>query len=421
MPFMMNKHLAIYILLAFFSKGILAQTNLLSSSPYSLYGLGLSNETSTGKINGLGGFGIALPSNTFINNSNPASFGSISLNSFFFDFGLKSQTNTLSESGNSNSNIIANVSNLAFAFPLTKKSGIGVILIPFTNVGYTIANIESGIEGSSDTFLSNIEGSGGINNLKIDYGYALSNTFRLGLNVSTLFGKITQRETDILPNNVLIIEEESRYSGFRLGAGFQYDLSITFTFGGIINLPTKLSGNKESTISQYSLDETIDLSDSNNTSNDKIEDFKLPTELGFGIQTTFKNYFSLNVDYKRNFWTSTNQSDQLGDYVDQDSFGLGLQYAREKKASKFFNNLEYRAGFNYNNGNLEINNQRINNYALNLGIGIPFNNGTNSMVNIGYSYGRKGQVSNGLIKENYHLFSINLSLEGIWFQKRKIN
>jgi hypothetical protein len=421
MPFTMNKNLIIYVLLALLSKEVFAQTNSLSSSPYSLYGLGLSNEVSTGKTNSLGGFGIAIPSNTFINNSNPASYGGIPLNSFFFDFGLKAQTNTLSEKGNSNSNVIANFSNIAFAFPLTKKSGIGITLIPFTNVGYSIANIESDIEGSSDTFFSNIDGSGGINNVMINYGYAVSNNLRVGLNASCLFGKITQRESDILPNNVLIIEDESFYSGFRLGTGFQYDFSKNFSLGGIFNFPANLNGNKESTISQYSLDETVDLSDINNTSNDKIEDFKLPTELGFGIQTTFKSYFSVNIDYKKSFWKSTNQSDKLGDYVNQDAFGFGLQYTREKKTSKFFNNLEYRVGFNFNNGNLEINNKRVNNRSLNIGIGIPFNNGTNSMINIGYSYGSKGQVTNGLIKENYHLLSINLSLEGIWFQKRKID
>jgi len=417
----MNKKFILYILIMFLPKVILAQTNSLSSSPYSLYGLGLSNEISTGKTNSLGGLGIAIPSNTFISNSNPASYGAIPLNSFFFDFGLKAQTNSLSEDGNSNSNIIANFSNIAFAFPLTNKSGIGITLIPFTNVGYTIENIESDIEGSSSTFLSNIEGSGGINNVLINYGYAVRNNLRLGLNVSGLFGKITQRESDILPNNVLIIEDESFYSGFRLGAGLQYDLSKNFTIGSIINLSSRLKGSKETTISQYTLDETVDLSDSNNTSNNKIEDFKLPTELGFGIQTTFKNYFSLNLDYKKSLWNSTNQSDKLGEYVDQDAFGFGLQYAGEKRVSRFFNNLEYRLGFNYNNGNLEINNKRVNNNSLNIGIGIPFNNGTNSMINIGYTYGSKGQVTNGLIKENYHLFSINLSLEGIWFQKRKID
>jgi hypothetical protein len=43
------------------------------------------------------------------------------------------------------------------------------------------------------------------------------------------------------------------------------------------------------------------------------------------------------------------------------------------------------------------------------------------MLNLGYSYGQRGQISNGLIKENYHLLTLNLSFEGIWFKRRKIN
>ena len=100
---------------------------------------------------------------------------------------------------------------------------------------------------------------------------------------------------------------------------------------------------------------------------------------------------------------------------------MGLQYSAKKSIPKFFNSLEYRAGFNYDNGNLEVNNKRVKNQSINLGIGMPLNSSSNSMINIGYSYGSKGQITNGLIKENYHLLSINLSLEGIWFQKRKID
>tara|TARA_R110000868_G_scaffold358814_3_gene620567 strand:+ start:35996 stop:37246 length:1251 start_codon:yes stop_codon:yes gene_type:complete len=416
---MINKHLIFCVLLAMVSTHLTAQTNQLSSSPYSLYGLGVSNETSTGTINGLGGLGIAMPSNTFINNSNPASFGSILQNSFFFDFGLKAQTNTLSEGGSTNSNIIANFSNIALAFPVTKHSGFGVTLIPLTNVGYIISGIQSNIEGSiSSIFITDIYGTGGINDLKLNYGYSLTNKLRLGITTSVLFGQITQTETDYLPNNTFIIEDVNNYSGFRLGTGFQYDIFKNTSIGATANLPTSLKGSKSSTITLYSTDSTTDLTENTEST---IGDFKLPLELAFGLQTSFKKYFTFNLDYKKSYWSNTNQTDQLGNYVNQDAFGVGIQYAAEKKMSKFFNNLEYRAGYSFNDGNLEVNHQRVQNSALNLGIGLPLNNGTSSMINIGYTYGNKGQVANGLIKENYHLLSINLSLEGIWFQKRKID
>lgn len=414
----MNKYivLAITISLVLTSK-LLAQTNSLSSSPYSLYGLGVSNEINTGKVNGLDGLGIALPSNTFINSSNPASFGAVPLNSFFFDFGLKAETNTLAEGGSNNSNIIANFSNIAFAFPVTKRSGFGVTLIPLTSVGYTISDIKSSIEGSeTGYFVSDITGSGGINDLKLNYGYALTNNFRLGITGSALFGKIEQTETDYLPSSSLIIEDVSNYSGFRLGAGLQYELFKKVSFGATVNLPVSLNGSKESIVNLYDSDGNSDLSE---TYEKDIDAFKLPLEYALGLKTTFKKYLNLNLDYKKSFWEDTNQSDQLGDYVDQDVFGFGLEYAAVKKPGKFFKNMEYRAGYKFSNGNLEVNHERIKNSTFNFGLGIPFNNGTNSMLNIGYTYGTKGQITNGLIKEHYHLLSINLSLEGIWFQKSK--
>jgi len=406
-------------LLVISSKIYAQSSNALSSSPYSLYGLGTTNDIGTGKTNGLGKSGIAIPSSTFINNSNPASLGAIPITSFFYDFGFKGQTNISAEGGISNSRLTANFSNIGIAFPINEKSGFSATLIPLTSVGYTISGIESYIEGSTDKFSTTIDGNGGINDFKLNYGYALTNKFRLGITASALFGKITETETNyVLTNSVnsILIDEDSRYSGFRLGAGFQYDVTKTTSIGGVVSSPTNLSGDKigTTTVSTTVTTEVYE------TDSD-LDDFKLPLELGFGLQTTIKKAFTLSLDYKKSFWDDTNQSDQIGTFIDQDYFGAGLQFRSTKNQLKFLNRLEYRAGFNYDNGNIEIDNTRISNSAINFGIGIPLKQYSNSMVNFSYSYGNKGTISNGLIKENYHLFSINLSLEGIWFQKRKIN
>jgi Outer membrane protein beta-barrel domain len=415
---MINKHIIICFFLLF-STVIIAQSNSLSGSPYSLYGLGQINKTSTGKINGLGKSGIAMTSNTFINNSNPASFGSRPLERFYFDFGFKAETNLVTENGRKDSNTIANFSNISIAFPVSKKSGLGITLIPFSSVGYTIDDIKTNIEGSIYSYYTDIEGKGGINNFKLDYGYSLNNKLRLGLTGSVLFGQITQTETNNIPiiaNNavsisVLRLYDENYYSGVRLGSGIQYDVSNKLSIGAIVNLPAILNGDKKRTA--QSSTQSLEVS------NGKIADFELPLEIGFGFQSKIKEHFTFNLDYKKNFWNSTDQSDQLGNYVDQDFVGLGLEYAPKNKNPSFFNSLEYRAGFNYDNGNLEVNKQRVKNQDINFGIGIPLNNYSNSMINIAYSYGNKGQVTNGLVRENYHLFSINLSLEAIWFQKAK--
>ncbi|MBV1923289.1 MAG: hypothetical protein KUG68_04585 [Flavobacteriaceae bacterium] len=389
------------------------QSNNLSSSPYSLYGLGLKNELSTGASNALGKTGIAHKSNEFINNLNPASLSSIPSNRFLFDVGVNFQKETLQENSNEEPRFNANFSNMAFAFPITKKSGFGITLIPFTNVGYDILGLETEIEGSNDIFTSTIFGSGGLNEIKASYGYALTDKLSLGLNASNLFGKIDENETDIFENTILNITEENFYNGFRIGGGFQYSVKDNITVGGIINLPTYLKGDQTKTTSLLYYEPIITEED--------IDSFKLPLELGVGFQTIINKKLLLNLDLKRNFWDSTNQEDNIGTYVDQSIIGFGAEYTHNKNGHKYWQRIRFRSGFNFDNGNLAINDNRVNNTAFTIGLGLPFKKSSSSMINIGYTYGQKGQITNGLIQENYHQISVNLSLEGIWFLKRYLD
>ena len=65
--------------------------------------------------------------------------------------------------------------------------------------------------------------------------------------------------------------------------------------------------------------------------------------------------------------------------------------------------------------------QKISKYGLSLGIGFPLNKQDKSMINLSYSYGTQGNINNGLIKENFHLLSLNFSFEDLIFVTRKFN
>lgn len=408
------KRVIFYTICLFSINQIVAQNNNLTSSPYSLYGLGVSNGLNTGKTNTLGGTGIAMPSTNFINNLNPASYGSIPSNSFFYEIGIKAEKNSLTEVGGSESRINGNFSNLSIAFPISKNSGAGITLLPYTTVGYTILGIETSIEGSNETFFSNITGSGGLNDLKLNYGYSLTDKFRLGIFGSYLFGNIEEEEVDVIKNVLFITNESNYYKGFRFGAGLQYNLSNKISLGATVNSPTQLNGNQN---------KTVNIQDSEPIINDDLDlnSFELPLELGFGLHAKLNKNFFINIDYKRNFWNATKQTDYIGEYVDQDIFGIGAEYTPEKNSVKYWKRIQYRTGFNYDNGYLSIGGNKINNFSLTIGTGLPIGRFSNSMLNIGYSYGQKGLISDNLIQENYHTLSLNFSLEGIWFIKRKLN
>ena len=131
--------------------------------------------------------------------------------------------------------------------------------------------------------------------------------------------------------------------------------------------------------------------------------------------------YTFYADYRRNFWNSTHQSDKLGDYTDQNMYAFGIEFKPHGNPLSYWNAIKYRAGFNYDTGNLTINDTKVENYAMSVGMGLPLNKRNNSSLNLMYSYGQKGQVDNGLIKENYHLITLNLSLNGLWFVKSKFN
>ncbi|EAR01903.1 putative outer membrane protein [Maribacter sp. HTCC2170] len=395
----------------------LAQSEALTSSPYSLYGLGIINQTSIGKSNGIGYTGIGLKTETEINNLNPANFSLIPKNSFFYDMGISYEHNNYSNTGNNETRKTFNFSNLALAFRITDGLGAGFVMVPYSDVGYSLVGIQTNIEGTNETFESNVTGLGGLNDLKFNLGYEVTQGLRLGASASFLFGNIEEDESFLISNSSFQLNETTNYSGVRLGLGMQYDINKDFTFGSTIQFPTSLSGNLKRSVLKNLDGSNITVED-NET--DNTADFNIPLELGFGLSAKFLESLTLSADYKKNFWETTGQTENLGEYTDQNIYAFGLEYLKNPYGFKYGERIRYRAGFNYDNGYLSLNKVKIDGFNITAGVGFPINRKTNSIINLSYGYGSKGQIQNILVKEDYHLITINFSLEDIWFKKRKI-
>lgn len=413
---MMNRYV-IMTSLFLVHMGARSQSEGLTSSPYSLYGLGTINQTSIGQSNGLGYSGIAHRMDTGINNLNPANYALVPQNSFFYDIGVVGEYNNYSNRGDDESKTTFNFSNIAFAFRIANRLGAGVSLIPYSDVGYTLLGLVSNIEGSDETFESNVSGIGGLNDLGINLGYGITDQLRLGVRASVLFGNIEEKENFVISNSYFELNETTNYSALRLGMGMQYDITDKISVGATVQLPVTLTGNLTRSVSKTLDGEEIIVEDEEE---DDASDFKLPMELGFGISTRFLKSFTLNADYKKNFWDATDQSESIGTYTDQDIYAIGLEYVNNSRGYKYWERIRYRAGFNYDNGYLAINN-KIDGYNITMGIGLPTGYTSNSLINLSYAYGSKGQINNILVKENYHSITLNLSLEDLWFAKRKID
>lgn len=389
----------------------------VSTSPYSIYGLGSLYESDFGSIPSIGSSGIALPSTSFINNKNPASLGHIGKYSFFFDTGLKGiQTTYTSQTANEKRNNFQ-FSHIAVAFPITSKSGVSVSLKPYSSATYLISNYKIPIGNSNEFYLLDATSTGGLNNFDISYGYKVQKNISLGLTSSVYFGTINDDKNFTIANSVTNINKKSFYNGVRFTLGNQIKIDSTFNIGLTVKTPTKLSASKTQSVTTVNLTETQYLETAEDSD---VTDYYLPLEFGVGFSKAFKKNISLTFDYEKSLWNGTNQTNLYGEFKNQDKFALGLSYVKKERSIYFSDRIHYFTGVNYDTGFLSINNKSINNLAFSLGVGIPIDN-TKSLLNISYSYGQKGNIGTNFIKENYHKIGINLSLEGIWFVKRKFD
>ncbi|MRX66836.1 hypothetical protein SAMN06265349_102755 [Flavobacterium resistens] len=388
----------------------------ISSSPYSLYGVGSVYESDFGILPSIGSSGMALPSDTFINNLNPASLGFTSLNHFMFDIGGRAIATTYQSSSRSEKRNNFQFSHLAFAFPLTKNSGFSLALRPYSSGAFKISNLKLPIENSQEYYYLTAVGSGGLNNFDFSYGYRFGKKLSVGLSGSVLFGSTADERNFLIQNTLTTVTKKTSYNGLRATLGAQYKIDSTFTIAPVIKLPAQVKASKVQSV-EVIADEVITTVQSNVASD--VDDYYMPLEIGVGFSKRFKNNLNMTLDYEKSFWNGTNQSELYGNFVNQDRFALGFTYRAKKDFRKYWDRVQYAMGANFDNGYLEVDGKRVNNAAFSIGLSLPIEN-TLTTLNISYSYGQKGRIADDLIKENYHKLSLNLSLDGIWFVKRKI-
>lgn len=417
MQFMMNRYLLIVGLIPWL---MTAQTNTITASPYSLFGVGVNTKSNIGINRALGGGGYALHNNNLINNQNPAFYAHIPDNTFLYDIGLTAELSSISSRGREEKRLAGNISSIAIASTLSKRSGFGLTLEPYSDVGYALIGVESNVEGSYETFVSNVFGSGGLNDLKLSYGLSLGHKFNMGMGLSYYFGTIKETQKIQSELNSLFVEDSNKYTGLRVDLGVQGSIVNPLGFGVRIRFPTRLQVSHDRKVSKMvNLIPRPEIVE--NTQGEDMPDFKLPLEIGGGVVYTPNSSWSFNMDFSHNFWSATDQEDNIGGFIDQNVVGIGMEYVMDDQSHIYWKRMKFRGGINYDSGYLEVYNRTINGYSIMAGIGIPLSRTKKTTINISYNRGQYGASQGILVKETLNTFNINLSLGDIWFLKRKVH
>jgi hypothetical protein len=411
----MKKNLILFISSCIISITIKAQSDI--SSPYSLYGLGKESPNYFSGLTALGNTGIAYRNPLSINKANPASLTSILKSTFLYEVGFNS-TSSIKKTGTINQqNFDFSFTHLAMAFSINDYWSTSFGIMPYSKVNYEIDVLQP-IEGTTSFYNTNIIGTGGISEVFWGNGLKLSNSLSVGVELFGRFGSVIREDFISLETSSAYIKTSTNYFSAGLNAGLQYNLKdlIGFdtTLGATISTPSTFSGEEEVIYGGIAETPILDEYFSNS------ENIDSPLKFGVGISSKISKNLILNIDYRKSYWSSTNQTTSAANYIDQSVYAIGAEFKIPSEFNNYWDNVKYRVGLNYDTGYLNLSKNNIDNYSFSLGLGMPISKNGLSTININYSYGKEGTINNNLIQDNFHKLSLNLSLVGNWFQKQKI-
>ena len=395
-----------------------------TSSPYSFYGLGDIKFRGTHDVRSMGGLAVAYDS-IHINLLNPASYSRLKITNFVV--GGTSTFNNLSNEETRETAQRTSIDYLAVGLPLGNKFGAVFGLMPFSSVGYKVQSQAAASE--TDTRTSRYTGNGGLNRVFAGVGYNLSKNLSVGLDIQYNFGTIETESVVFIPDVILGSREnnQSIIKGISTNFALLYKRNLTdnLEFSSTLGYAPESKLNSENSRNLATVSYSINGTEIVNDNDDlPVNNTKLviPSRytLGTGIGNKKKWFVGVEYTFQENS-NLGNRYDDINNANFENSQKLvvgGYFIPKYNSFSSYWNRVNYRAGFRYENTGLIINSKEINDYGINFGLGLPVG-GKFSNINVGFEYGKKGTIYNNLIEENYFNISVGLSLNDLWFEKRK--
>jgi len=445
----MAKILIVLIVACGLQMSAFAQEN----SPYSRYGLGDLTPNHNVFTRGMGGIsaGVAdnrtISDNKSINFTNPASLSM--LYTTIFDVGTEIDYRILKSTSPAKKFTSANtyVSYLQLAFPLTtpkmaKKNmfwGMSLGLKPVSKINYKIEKNErlTGI----DSLRTLYEGSGGVNQAFLGTGLKIKN-FSVGINAGYTFGsKNHSTQLTFINDSTFYYMSNSAtktsFGGFFINGGMQYDIALKKDNKSnvIQSLRLGVYGNIQQNIKATSdiVRETI-FYDGNGGF------FRLDSVYEEGVKGTVKYPAMVGVgfayqdaqwmygaDFEYGNWSSyryLGQTDQVQNNWTIRAGGQYYPYKLGTPATKYFRFVKYRAGIYYGSDYIKVNTNRPE-YGFTVGTGMPLTSLKRRnpydeyvVLNTALEFGSRGNKQTN-VRESLVRFSIGVSMNGRWFQRRK--
>jgi hypothetical protein len=415
---------------------IIANAQVTTQSPYSRFGVGNIKGGSLPQYRAMGGISTGVFRTNYFNNiniQNPASYAGTAITTL--DMGLSGSFTELKNSSQTEQSFNSTLSHIAFAFPLSRKSGLSFGILPYSELGYNFKNTVKIGTTAANTKTVDYEylGEGGLTKAYLGYGVQFGDHFRIGANAEYLFGNLTEnRSTEYVQEPGAInsrLQSKNSVGGVAFTYGAQYDFnlgnktSLVLGYSGSSN--SRINSKKTQVATQYFNDANGDEQTALDTLlfvENSPTNLKLPLIHNFGFSIVKENKWLIGADYRMGKWSQLS-IDKVNQGL-QDTYGIsvGGQYTPDVTAiSGYFKRVDYRLGFSYDKTYIQLNKQDVKQMGITFGLGLPlssYSRGSIYRMNLGAELGKRGNVNNGLLQEKYLNIHLGFALNtNSWFQR----
>ena len=418
------------VMLFAFSSDVQAQSQN-DGSIYSRFGLGERVTFFSSKSQAMGGGGYALSSTQYANLSNPASLS----DQFFtrFSGGLRYESVSAQQSGQPGGTLASgSLSGVNFSFPIkANQTGVGVSFSPYTAVNYRV-DAESSVvsdpeSGDAIPFVTSYKGNGGLYKMSAAVGHRASDALSVGASFDIVFGLLEQNQQTLF-NSVSFVDrsvsQSTRMGGWTGSAGFKYVIpgfpdGKGMVVAGTIRLPKTLAATRTQSL--------VDSQDRDTLGTELKGDVQLPLQAGIGIAYQPEPRWTLIADMTYEAFSSFESDFDFPGYAttaasnlsDRTRISAGAEYwpAARRPFAPWRARIAYRLGLyteqSYISPDLKEN---IGSLGVTGGLSIPsLIPGTTIDFNL--DVGRRGTTSNGLVRDRYIRFGLNINFGERWFER----
>ncbi len=421
--------LSVAVLIFCFSGILRAQSvdALGSYTPYSLFGIGQLTGDATAYNMSMGGIGIGMRDNGYINYTNPASITARDTLAFMMDFGIN-QKNMYNFDGNTRSAYnVFNMQNIVLTVPIYRTSALMVGISPFSDVGYKFLSIDK--DDALESEIGDIKyqkyGTGSIYKVFVAASAMFWKRISIGVEGIYYFGYI-DRHSNVLFNssyshNNIYTGWEYKVHSFSGKFGLQYiqpfkKAESELVIGATYRLGNELKGDiKRYAYTAISDMDTVVYADRENVG------LEIADEIGVGISFRKKDKWAVGFDFIQQNWHNNTFA-----YFDEDLkftpsaaryYKLGFEFTPNKYDIRYYmKRVSYRVGAYFEESYISLNGHQINSFGLTFGMSLPIFRNRNA-ISVAVNLGQRGTLKYNLVRERYVNLTININLHDIWFVK----